>query len=97
MDKEINSVPYVVHEGILSRMERSNKRMLIALIIAVTLLFASNALWLYEWTQYDYCGDTTSHDVTLESKDGIANYIGNNGDINNGKDTRDNVQGNKIP
>lgn len=97
MDKEINSVPYVVHEGILSRMERSNKRMLIALIIAVTLLFASNALWLYEWTQYDYCGDTTSQDVTLESKDGIANYIGNNGDINNGKDTRDNVQGNKIP
>lgn len=86
MDKEINSVPYVVHEGILSRMERSNKRMLIALIIAVTLLFASNALWLYEWTQYDYCGDTTSQDVTLESKDGIANYIGNNGDINNGKD-----------
>ena len=86
MDKEINSVPYVVHEGILSRMERSNKRMLIALIIAVALLFASNALWLYEWTQYDYCGETTSQDVTLESKDGIANYIGNNGDINNGKD-----------
>lgn len=86
MDKEINSVPYVVHEGILSRMERSNKRMLIALIIAVALLFASNALWLYEWTQYDYCGDTTSQDVTLESKDGIANYIGNNGDISNGKD-----------
>lgn len=86
MDKEINSVPYVVHEGILSRMERSNKRMLIALIIAVTLLFASNALWLYEWTQYDYCGETTSQDVTLESKDGIANYIGNNGDISNGED-----------
>lgn len=86
MDKEINSVPYVVHEGILSRMERSNKRMLIALILAVVLLFASNAIWLYEWTQYDYCGDTTSQDVTLESKDGIANYIGNNGDISNGKD-----------
>lgn len=67
-------------------MERSNKRMLIALIIAVTLLFASNALWLYDWTQYDYCGDTTSQDVTLDSKDGIANYIGNNVDINNGKD-----------
>lgn len=94
MDKEINSVPYVVHEGILSRMERSNKRMLIALIIAVTLLFASNALWLYEWTQYDYCGDTTSKDVTLESKDGIANYIGNNGDINNGKDQGGVVSGN---
>lgn len=94
MDKEINSVPYVVHEGILSRMERSNKRMLIALIIAVALLFASNALWLYEWTQYDYCGDTTSQDVTLDSKDGIANYIGNNGDISNGKDQGGVVSGN---
>lgn len=94
MDKEINSVPYVVHEGILSRMERSNKRMLIALIIAVALLFASNALWLYKWTQYDYCGDTTSQDVTLDSKDGIANYIGNNGDISNGKDQGGVVSGN---
>lgn len=97
MDKEINSVPYVVHEGIIARIERQNKRAMIALVIAVVLLFASNALWLYAWTQYDYCGDTMSQDVTLDSKDGIANYIGNNGDINNGKDTRDNVQGNKIP
>ena len=70
---------------------------MIALIIAVALLFASNALWLYAWTQYDYCGDTTSQDVILDSKDGIANYIGNDGDINNGENTRDNVQGNKIP
>lgn len=94
MDHEVQNVPYVVHESIIARMERSNRRMLIALVMAIVLLFASNAIWLYEWTQYDYCGDTTSQDVILHSKDGIANYIGNNGDINNGKDQSSDVSGN---
>lgn len=94
MDHEIQSVPYVVHESIIARMERNNRRMLIALVLAIVMLFASNAFWLYEWTQYDYCGDTVSKDVTLESEDGIANYIGNDGDINNGSDKSKDVQGN---
>ena len=52
------------------------------LAIAVVLLFATNAAWLYVWNQYDY----ESEVVTVDSEDGgNANYIGNNGDINNGE------------
>ena len=81
------TVPYIIHESILARMERNSKRLLMALIIAILLLFASNALWLYAWTQYDYSSDsTTTETVDVNAKDGIANYIGNNGDISNGKD-----------
>ena len=80
MDKD---VPYLVFEGQMARNERSIKRLVIALIIAIVLIFASNAAWLYAWCQYDY-GYTDT--VEIESDRGIANYIGNDGEINNGED-----------
>lgn len=79
------SVPYIVHESSMARMERQVKRGWIALIVAVALLFASNALWLWAWNSYDY----TSEEVIIDSQDGgNANYIGNDGDIVNGEDNR---------
>lgn len=62
--------------------ERTVKRQWIALIIALCMLFASNAAWLYCWCQYDYSSEEI---VTVDGKDGIANYIGNDGDIVNGE------------
>ena len=77
---EDNSVPYIVYEGTIARFERTVRRLIIVIAIAVLLLFASNALWIYEWMQYDYT------DVTVDSQDGgNANYIGANGYINNGE------------
>lgn len=79
MDKD---VPYLVFEGQMARNERSIKRLIIALIIAVILIFATNMAWLYAWNLYDYSTET----VEIDSGEGIANYIGNDGEINNGKD-----------
>jgi hypothetical protein len=81
MDNHVN-VPYIVYEGEQARMERHTKRLVIALIISICLIFASNALWLYSWFQWDYVSEETTHIVDAEN--GIANYIGNNGDITNG-------------
>ena len=75
-------VPYLVFEGQMARNERSIKRLVIALIIAVILIFATNMAWLYAWNLYDYSTET----VEIDSGEGIANYIGNDGEINNGKD-----------
>ena len=75
-------VPYIVHESSMARMERQVKRLWISLIVAVCLLFASNVAWLYCWCQYDYSSEEI---VTVDGKDGIANYIGNDGDIVNGE------------
>lgn len=90
-DKSPEMVPFIVHEGAMARIERQSRRIFIALVIAILLLFASNALWLYAWMQYDYVGETTTttKTVDVDAKDGIANYIGNDGDINNGKDKSD--------
>ena len=73
------SVPYIAHELSMARMERQVKRGWIALIVAVCLLFASNAAWLYAWCQYDYA----SYEA-ITADGGDANIIGNDGDIVNG-------------
>lgn len=81
---DYQNIPYFAHEGIMSRYERIIKKLVIALLVAIVLIFASNAIWLYAWVQYDYAG--TEESVDVESRDGIANYIGNDGDITNGED-----------
>ena len=77
------TVPYVVHEATVARQERQTKRMWVALIVAVALIFASNAIWLYAWMQYDY----SSEEIIVDAEDnGNANYIGQDGNIYNGED-----------
>lgn len=55
------------------------KRLVLAIIVSVILLFASNALWLWAWMKYDY----ESYEVTADG-DSNANYIGEDGTIYNG-------------
>ena len=81
--KTPENVPYIVHETAMARNERNVKRMVVALVAAIALLFASNALWLWAWNSYDY----SSEEIIIDSQDGgNANYIGNDGDIVNGED-----------
>ena len=83
MDDKAN-VSYFEHQGVLAIHERIIKRLIIAIVISGFLLFASNAIWVYCWMQYDYT--STESTVEIDGKDGIANYIGHDGDISNGKD-----------
>lgn len=72
-------IPFIVYEATMARMERHIKRLWIALIIAITLIFASNAVWLLFINQYNF----ESYDLSTEGG-GNANYIGNDGEIYNG-------------
>lgn len=89
-DKDRDFVPYIVHESSMARCERTIKRLVIALIFSIVLMFTCNALWLLAWTSYDYVSTettTTDSSITVDGKDGIANYVGEggNGDINYGE------------
>ena len=89
------TVPYIVYEGEQARNERTFKRLVIALIITIMLLFATNALWLAAWMQYDYVGEETTEttetkDVLVNADNGVANYVSHNGYIVNGKHLTDN-------
>lgn len=46
-------VPYIVYEGEVARSERNIKRLWIALIVAIVMLFASNAGWLIYESQFE--------------------------------------------
>ena len=76
---EPENVPYIVHEASMARMERQIKRLWITVIVAVCLLFASNAAWIYAWCQYDY-----SIEETIYQQDGEeTNIIGDSNEVDN--------------
>lgn len=73
------SVPYIVHESSMARMERQIKRLWIALIASVVLLFASSAIFTWAWMQYDY-----SSEETVYQQDGEGtNIIGDSNEVDN--------------
>ena len=71
-------VPYIVHESIMARMERTIRRLWILCIILILLLAGTNAGWI--WYENQFIDEVT---ITQENDDGYNNYIGNDGDINN--------------
>lgn len=91
MDNQPKEVPYIVFEAEQARSERRISRFILTIVICILLIFASNLAWLYAWMQYDYSG-TQSESVLVDGKDGVANYIGNDGDITNGESSSENNQ-----
>ena len=80
----MEQIPYVVYEAESAKSERVTKRLIIALIFSIVLMFASNAIWLWAWCQYDYSSEETT---TTYSQDGHGiNNInsGTQGDVLNG-------------
>ena len=50
-EKKAEPVPYFIHEGVVARMAECNKRLLIALVVAVVAMLLNNVVWIiYEGT-----------------------------------------------
>lgn len=82
-DKNVHEpIPYIPFQDFIATTERNAKRLYVSLIIAIALLFVSNAIWLYAWFSYDYVSEET---VTVDGKEGIASYVGGDGSIYNGE------------
>lgn len=84
MDEEKNAVPYIVHEGVLARMERQLKRLFIAIIVLIVALVLSNGAWLYAWMQYDYISEA---EVITADQDGRGINIVGGGDVRFGSES----------
>ena len=74
------NIPYIAFESEMARHERSIKRLIVALILTIAMLFASNIAWIWFFNQFDYETDT----ITQDTQDGDNSYIGNDGAIING-------------
>ena len=71
----------IAFERMQAKDEKNDRWRNIIIVLLIILLVVTNAMWLVAWNQYDYIDDYTS----IEADDGgNANYIGHNGDINNG-------------
>lgn len=44
--KTPENVPFIVHEGDTTRLERDNKRLAVALVVALIVLLLNNVAWL---------------------------------------------------
>lgn len=70
-------VPYIVYESEAARHERTVKRLITALLIAILLIVGSNLAWLWVWNQYDF----TSESYSVEN-DGNSNLLGAGASMN---------------
>lgn len=81
---DMQQIPYIAYEAEQARNERHIKRLIVALIISIALIFASNAIWLWAWCRYDYSSEDISYS---QDGQGINNInAGTQGDIDNGSE-----------
>ena len=85
-------VPFQVHQADMARMERSNVRLWIVIIILLVALIASNAGWIYYESQFETV--VTTQEVWQDAEDGDNQFIG--GDFY-GKAESDNDHGDADP
>lgn len=84
MDENDNIVmSRIAFERMQAKDERNDKWRNITIIILIILLVITNGMWLIAWNQYYV--ETETLDVELDADEGNANYIGEDGDISNGK------------
>ena len=78
MEPRPKIVSYTVYRDAIADNRWVIKRLVVTLIVAIVLLFASNMAWLYAWNQFDY----SSTETTLESDgNSVANYTGGDGGV----------------
>lgn len=66
---------------ILAEQRKTNKRLFIILIVVLSMWFATIGYLVYVLNDIGVVEET----ITQDNDNGINNYIGNDGDINNGK------------
>lgn len=78
MDENNLSVPYIVHEGDMTRLERTNRRLWILSIMLVLLLVGTNAGWIWFENQFQEVETVTTQEVDqdVDTGEGAATVIG---------------------
>lgn len=76
-EKNKLSIPYIVHEGDMARLERTIRRLWILCILLVLMLVGSNAAWIWYESQWEVVETTTQEvDQDMDTGNGDANVIG---------------------
>ena len=69
------------------RHENREKRYIGVIVLLIVLLVATNIGWLVYESQFETAESVTQEEIIVDAQDsGIANYIGQDGNIYNGED-----------
>lgn len=80
------SVPYIVHESDMSRLERQLKRLWIVILVLIFLLVGTNCAWLWYNSQFETVESTVEeYVIEQDAESGNNNSIINGGEIVNGE------------
>lgn len=71
MDEKM--IPYFSHEGDMARMERSNRRLWVIILVLIAALIITNGAWIYYENQLQNV--VTSIEAEQEAEDGGNNYV----------------------
>lgn len=73
---ENNTVPFIVHEGAIARLERINKRLWILCIIVFLAFVISNLCWIWYESQFEEIVTTEETWQDVDTGEGDATVIG---------------------
>ena len=73
---EHEKISYYVHEGMMARMERTNRRLWILCIIIFLAFVISNGAWIWYENQWEVYETSQSVDQDIDTGDGDANITG---------------------
>lgn len=83
---ENKTIPFYAHESMMTRMERTIRRLWILCIVLILLLAGTNAAWL--WYEMQFEDVVTTNEITQDvNSDGGGDAIVNDGVHINGKST----------
>lgn len=85
---EHKDVPYIVHEGMMARMERTIRRLWILCIILVLLLAGTNGAWI--WYENQFMDESLTVTQDLDSGNGGDAVINDGVHINGESETDSN-------
>ena len=75
------NVPYAALELMSEKMSQTIKRLIVIIVVLIFALLGTNIAWIIYESQFD----TAICDI--QNEDGTANYIGRDGEINNGENS----------
>lgn len=83
------NVPYIAHEGMMARMERTIKRLWILALVLTVLLVGTNVAWLWYESSFETIETTREITQDVNAGDGGTAIINDGVHVNGTSETDD--------
>ena len=75
-EERVAEIPFFVHEADMARLERTNKRLFIVVLVLILSLIGTNCGWLYYESQFQVEQTTVEQEVDTGAGDAVVVGIG---------------------